>query len=316
MQSLAPIVLFVYNRPELTLKTLEALSSNRHAERSILYIYADGPKPNATEEQKKKIEEVRSIAGSRKWCKEVNIITSTENKGLAGSVITGVTAVLERHNKVIVLEDDILVSPSFLSYMNSALNYYQSSDQVASVHAYSYPVPGLPEFYFLTGADCWGWGTWKRAWQCFERDGRLLLRRLEEGGKTEGFDMDGAFSYSGMLRDQIAGKNDSWAVRWHASAYLAGMLTLYPGVSFVQNIGLDGSGTHSAAEDHFFIRRLNVKEEYHFEQIEVKESPEARHAVARWLAQHSGGNKFSRSSMKKFLSRIKSSFLNAVGREA
>jgi hypothetical protein len=102
----------------------------------------------------------------------------------------------------------------------------------------------VPETFFLKGADCWGWATWRRGWELFESDGKKLLRQLKDANLLRRFDFDGAYSYSKMLKDQIKGKNNSWAVRWYASALLQDKLTLYPGKSFLKNIGLDASGTH------------------------------------------------------------------------
>ena len=126
-----------------------------------------------------------------------------------------------RCDKVIVLEDDLVTSPHFLQYMNDGLGIYERDDRVISIHGYSYPVHGkLPETFFLRGADCLGWATWKRGWDLFEDDGQRLLNELERRNLTRSFDFDGSYPYTQMLRDQIAGSNSSWAVRWYASAFL------------------------------------------------------------------------------------------------
>ena len=139
---LAPIVLFVYNRPWHTEQTLNALMQNELADQSVLYIYADGPKENATEEQLKKIEEVRHVIRTKKWCKEVHIIESEKNKGLADSIINGVTEIVNKYGKVIVLEDDIVTSKGFLKYMNEALELYKEEDKVYHISGYMFPVKG------------------------------------------------------------------------------------------------------------------------------------------------------------------------------
>jgi hypothetical protein len=141
--------------------------------------------------------------------------------------------------------------------MNDGLSKYSADSRVASIHGYVYPTQAsLPENFFMKGADCWGWGTWKRAWDLFESDGSKLLEQLKKRGLINEFDFGGSHSFSSLLRKQIEGKVDSWAIRWHASIFLQNMLTLYPGQSLVQNIGNDRSGTHSG-KYHFMDVQLN-----------------------------------------------------------
>jgi hypothetical protein len=164
---------------------------------------------------------------------------------LAKSIIEGVTEVLARYERIIVLEDDMVTSPHFLSYMNEALDRFADDERVISAHGYVYPVQEtLPEAFFLRGADCWGWATWRRGWSLFNPDGQALLDELKRRSLIKAFDFNGAYGYSKMLEGQIKGTNDSWAIRWYASAFLADKLTLYPGRSLVHNIGNDSSGTH------------------------------------------------------------------------
>jgi hypothetical protein len=164
---------------------------------------------------------------------------------LSRSITGGVTKVLERSERVIVVEDDILVSRSFLDYMNNHLDMYEADPSVASIHGYVYPHANpLPSTFFIAGADCWGWGTWRRAWEHYRSDGNGLLEELTRRDLLSRFDFGGAAGYVDMLRDQIAGRNDSWAVRWYASTFLDGMYTLYPDRSLATNIGADGSGSH------------------------------------------------------------------------
>jgi hypothetical protein len=138
--------------------------------------------------------------------------------------------------------------------MNSGLDRYEHDERVISIHGYVYPVSTvLPEAFFMRGADCWGWATWKRGWDLFEPDGSRLLREHQARGLEREFDMNGARAYVRMLEDQIAGRCDSWAIRWDAAAFLRDKLTLYPGVSLVRNIGLDNSGTHCGPAEHLAV---------------------------------------------------------------
>ncbi len=243
---LAPIILFVYNRPEHTKKVLDALAANHLASDSDLFIYADGVKPNADKILAEKVERVRQIIRSESRFNNVHIIESPVNKGLAKSVIGGVTEVITQYNKAIILEDDLIASEFFLRFMNDALNKFESAEEVVCISGYSYPVKkNVPELYFIKGADCWGWATWKRGWNIFEEKGEPLLKAIKERQLENNFNFFGTYPYTQMLQDQINGKNDSWAIRWYASAFIKDKLTLYPGKSFIQNIGFDGTGTHS-----------------------------------------------------------------------
>lgn len=251
MMNPAPIALFVYNRPWHTQQTVASLRDNALAQDSDLFIFSDAPKTAGAAASVQEVREyIQSISGFR----TVSIIEREHNLGLAASIIDGVSRLCSERGRVIVLEDDMMISPYFLKYMNEALETYEQNEEVISIHGYSYPVDAqLPETFFLEGADCWGWATWERGWSHFNPDGRALLQALRQRGLLNAFDFNGAYPYSKMLAQQIRGKNDSWAIRWYASAFLAGKLTLYPGKSLVHNIGNDGSGTHCASTDRHDI---------------------------------------------------------------
>jgi hypothetical protein len=245
--NLAPITLFVYNRPWHTRQTIEALQKNELAEDSELFIFSDGPKNEAAEED---VREVRGYIRTVSGFKNISIIERAKNWGLAASIIDGVTKVLNEYGRVIVLEDDLVTSPYFLRFMNEALILYQHEEKVISIHGYIYSVKGeLPQTFFLKDPGCWGWATWKRGWDIFQSDGQKLLNELREKKLTKQFDYNGAYPYTKMLEDQIYGKNNSWAVRWYAATFLKDKLTLYPGSSLVQHIGNDGTGTHCGKSD-------------------------------------------------------------------
>lgn len=246
--SYAPIAVFAYARPDHLRRTIESLSANPEFAESPTFIYCDGPRREADTSQTDAVRAyVDSLAGGA-----VKRVYRDNNIGLAKSIISGVTEVLKQYDAVIVIEDDLVVSPHFLRYMNDGLHCYRDQDRVASIHGYCYPVDvELPETFFLRGADCWGWATWRRAWQHFEPDGQRLLDALRRERLAHAFDLDGSYPYTDMLANQVAGKNDSWAVRWHAACFLQNMLTLYPGRSLVNNIGTDDSGTHCSATDEF-----------------------------------------------------------------
>jgi putative methyltransferase (TIGR04325 family) len=244
--NIAPIVLFVYNRPQLTIETLAYLARNKFASESVLYIYADGPKENAHAEELDRIKEVREVIKSVSWAKELIVIEREKNLGLANSIIAGVTEVVKRHGTVIVLEDDLHTSSHFLEFMNTALEAYGNNHRMASIHGFVYPLSQeLSTPFFLKGADCWGWATWESAWTLFEPDGRKLAHQLFSKNLVSSFDFDGEMDYSGMLLDQVLGVNNSWAIRWHASAFLSEKLTLYPNHALVHHVGTGEDATHS-----------------------------------------------------------------------
>jgi hypothetical protein len=270
----APIALFVYKRPNHLKLTIEALIKNYLIEESELFIFSDGPKSDKDEIQ---VNEVRKFIKELKGFKKIFLIERETNFGLSKSIISGVTELVDKYGKIIVLEDDLVTSPFFLKYMNDALTYYNNIDEVISIHGYMYPLNAiLPETFFLRGADCWGWGTWKRAWNLFEPDGKKLLRELEEQNLLSKFDWEGALTNVRMLKNFIKGKNDSWAIRWHASAFLNNKLTLYPGKSLINNIGADGLGTN--------VRKTNIyNTTLTSEQIEIKSIPLEENLYVREL---------------------------------
>ena len=284
----APIVLFCYNRPWHTQMCLDALAQNPEAKYSTLYIYCDGEKNDSSEEAAENIKQVRIIVRSETRFKEVYIIEQETNKGLTGSIIAGVSEIINRYGKIIVLEDDIVPSVGFLKYMNEALALYMIEEKVGCIHAWNYCLDSNDyndSTFFLRGADCWGWATWARSWNLFNQDGRELLNSIIIEKLEFDFDRRGTHPFTIMLKDQIEGKNDSWAIRWHASLFLMGKYCLQPTKSIVKNIGLDSSGVHcghsyikQAPIDYINLTKLDVREsewffkEYlHLENENVRE---------------------------------------------
>lgn len=278
--TIAPVALFVYNRVAHTRRTIESLSSNHGASNTDLIIFSDGPKNDSDEAN---VGMVRAYLEGVTGFRSVVVHPSKENKGLASSIIDGVSTVLAENGKVIVLEDDMETSPHFLNYMNDALTLYENETKVISVHGYIYPCRNpLPDYFFLRGAHCWGWATWRRGWNLYEPDGSKLLARIVKNNGARDFDYDHAYPFTKMLEDQIAGLNQSWAIRWHATAFINNMLTLYPGKSFVNNIGLDGSGVHSIERD--VVYNVSVREDYAgLPAISAAEDLGARKEVIRFF---------------------------------
>lgn len=240
--TLSPILLFVYNRPVHLQHTVEALQQNPLADESELYIFSDAPRTN---EDKQKVAYVRRYIHSITGFKKVIITERTENWGLAKSIIDGVSTLVNQYGRVIVLEDDLIVAPYFLQFMNDALEVYKDEPQVGHIQACDFTKnKRLPETFLIKWTGSWGWATWARAWKYFNPDGTLLLQQLEDRHLTYSFDFNGKYGYTRMLRRQIEGKNNSWAIRWNASLFLNDILSLNVGKSLVKNDGFDGSGTN------------------------------------------------------------------------
>ncbi len=299
---LAPIVLFVYNRPWHTEQTLNALAENELADQSTLFIYADGPRSNASAEILKKIKETREIIRKKKWCKEVHIIESETNQGLADAVINGVTRVIDEYEKVIVLEDDLVTSRYFLRFMNDGLDLYSDEQKVISIGALNFFATDdqVPETFFIPIPDCWGWATWQNRWQLFESNPQKLLNQLREKELIDSFNLYGAYDFEAMLIDQIKGNVSSWAIRWQAVAYLENKLALYPKYSVTKNIGFDAQGTHGG-EDKYSNLILFADHPIKIKKLPVLEDPAI---TKKMIAGYSSVTQISgKSKMKAIIKR-------------
>lgn len=278
---LAPILLFAYNRPRHLQHTVEALAHNPLAQESELFVFSDGAR---TEDDREDVELVRSYIHTIEGFKTVHRIERDRNYGLAANIIDGVTDIVNRYGRVIVLEDDLVTAPGFLQFMNDALDTYTDEPRVGHIQAYDFTQnPRLPETFLIKFTGSWGWATWQRAWQHFNPDGQYLLNELHRRHLTRRFDFNGKYGFTRMLRRQVEGKNNSWAIRWNASLFLQDILSLNVGRSLVQNEGFDGSGTHCGA-DHLYEARL-YKERLRVEKISpVTENLEARKIFERYYA--------------------------------
>ena len=287
----APIALFVYNRPVHTRRTVEALRKCSLANESRLYVFSDGPRSRQAEQA---VQEVRQYLRTIDGFATVDIEERETNLGLAASVIDGVSRLCDEAGRVIVIEDDLVVAPGFLAYLNAALERYQNEPHVMQIAAHMFPVDVAIEddAFFLPFISSWGWATWDRAWRAFDPEARGYAQLKADVARRKAFDMDGAYDYFSMLEAQLAGKVDSWAIRWNLSVFVSHGMVLYPKKSLVENIGFDGSGVHCRGEalnqpmDPGFVpRRLPppvIEPETRdrvFEYFRARRSP-----VARWRA--------------------------------
>lgn len=284
--NIAPILLFVYNRPQHTRKVLMALESANLAPESELFIFSDGAK-NANNIEL--VNQVRAII-SEPWAfKNITIIERNNNLGLAANIIDGVSKVIKKFGRAIILEDDLEISKYGLEYFNNALTQYQFDEKVMEISGYMYPVKDkdkLEESFFFRVANSWGWATWARAWNHFEQDINKLTENFSEED-IKRFSIDHTENFWKQVEQFKAGKINSWAIRWYLSIFNKNGLVLYPRESMIQNIGTDGSGTHSDEDTIYTVQLANKN--ISFFPKEIEENKVAYESI-RYFYKHRKGS--------------------------
>lgn len=298
----APILLFTYNRLSHTQRCVEALLKNHLSSESELFIYSDAAKDIAQQES---VKEVRNFIHTIQGFKAITIIERDKNWGLAKNIIDGVTTQVNRYGKVIVLEDDLVVAPFFLQFMNEALETYKYEPKIGHIQACDFTQdPSLPDTFLIKFTGSWGWATWDRAWKHFNPNGKELLQEMQKRQLTHAFDMNGKYGFTRMLRRQIEGKNNSWAIRWNASLFLKDILSLNVGRSLVQNEGFDGSGTNCGGgglyASDLYMQQLPV-----IPISPVEENLKARQAYIRYYART---NSFWAKAIRRIKRTLKGDF--------
>ncbi|MBS1751524.1 MAG: glycosyltransferase [Bacteroidetes bacterium] len=269
----APILLFTYKRLATLKQAVAALEKNYMAESSDLFIFSDAAKK---EEDKAIIEEVRSYLKTITGFRSVQIIERENNFGLAKSIISGTSWVMSTYDKVIVLEDDLITTPNFLTFMNAALERYKTETSVFSISGYSFSLKSPQtnydyDAYFLNRGWSWGWSTWKNRWKDVDwevssyasfKKNKALRKAFSEGGSD----------LNKMLREQMEGRIDSWAIRWFYHQFRVGGLTLYPVYSKVYNAGFDELATHTTGSQKRYLPDIDLEAKTSFcfpEQVSV-----------------------------------------------
>lgn len=298
----APILLFVYDRLEHTRQLIRSLQRNRLAKESELFIYSDFAKEK---EHVQAVREVRKYIRTLTGFAHVTIIERNENWGLARSIIDGVTTQVKKYGRVIVLEDDLELSPYFLQFMNEALEMYKDESRIGHIQACDFTQDAsLPDTFLIKWTGSWGWATWERAWKHFNPDGKALLKELKNRSLTHRFDFDGKYGYTRMLRRQTEGKNNSWAIRWNASLFLKEILSLNVGKSLVRNNGFDGSGTNCGGgglyDSSLWKQPLPVKR-----ISPIEENLKAREAYVRYYQRT---NSFIAKAIRRIKRTLKGDF--------
>lgn len=252
----APVVVFVYNRPEHTQQTLDSLASNELAEKTDVFIFCDGVKENAAPETKEKIELTRSVVKQKRNFKSLTISESQINKGLASSIISGVSSIINKYEKIIVLEDDIVTGRYFLTYMNTALELYKNEKKVWHITGWHNPTKriNMNGAFFYPLMDCWGWGTWIDRWSYFRKDPEEIVNKYSKNDIKK-FNVDGLVPNKwNQVLGNLNGRNNTWAIFWYEVILSKDGLCLAPSNSLVKNIGCDNSGVHGKTSEHFEIK--------------------------------------------------------------
>ena len=266
----SPIIVFAYNRVYQLSECIKALENNEGVDQSVLYVFAD----QAVDKNNKGVAEVREYLreySKRSKFKNLQIIETETHKGLAKSVIDGVTGIIDIYDEVIVVEDDVIVSSDFIQFMNEGLKFYKANKTIWSITGVGYDLKALkhykPYVYlaYRGGSECWA--TWKDRWDLIDWGMDYYDSFRKNMVKRIAFNRGGN-DLSRLLKYQYQGKIDSWAIRWDYAQFENGMMTITPRKSFMYNIGYDGNGTHCTDYDPLRHRMKNVVNDYHFEDVE------------------------------------------------
>jgi GT2 family glycosyltransferase len=241
-----PVAAFLYNRPAHARSLFESLATCDRLDECDVYIYCDGPRG---------VKDTDAVSATRQVANEwadrlgAQVIERAQNLGLAKSIVNGVTELCSKYGRVIVLEDDFILNPSFLDYMVTSLDRYEHEPSVFQISGYRFPAThrAEPEACFLPLTTTWGWGTWARAWKAFDWNPARALGQLKDTTVRRKFDLDDAYPYATMLEERLENKNDSWGILFWWAVFETGGLVLYPPESLVYVGGFDDTGTHCSS---------------------------------------------------------------------
>jgi hypothetical protein len=295
MTGSAPIAIFTYKRLNYLKILIDSLKRNSLSKNSVVFFFSDGWKCDSDIDD---VSNVRKYIAQVSGFKKIFIILRPKNYGLSKNIIDGINFVLKNNKKIIVLEEDLKLSKNFLTFINSGLKIYENETRVASINGWFFPLSNkknIEDTFFIRGADCWGWGTWRRAWKKFDTDGQRLLNKIRKNKLEKLFNFNNSFNYMKMLQDQINKKNQSWAIRWYASTFLENMYTLHPRLSLVENTGTK-NGENSKFDFLNISSSISKKKYQPLTKIKIIESYNARKAIE---------NFFNKNILYKLKERIK-----------
>jgi len=238
----APIAVFAYNRPDRLGALMDSLQACYGFADSEVTVFVDGPKRDA---DRAPVEAVRTSV-RRLDLPNVAWSFHDTNRGLRNSIFTGVSEIAKKHGRVIVLEDDLVLSPVALTYFNQALNRYADAQRVWSIVGYAYDAPALRNgstTLALPFAHPWGWATWARSWDRFDLDDRPDTATLNASSFKSAFDMNGLYPFTLQLKNSIEGRVNSWFIHWYYTVFKHGGVSIFPPRRLIDNYG-QGSGSH------------------------------------------------------------------------
>ena len=291
-----PIALFTFNRVDLLKKTINSLKRNNLAIDTDLFVFSDGPKGKIFLDE---IKSVRKYLKKIKGFKSCKVIEREINLGLEKNILSGLEYIFENFSKVIVMEDDIITSKFFLKFMNDALNLYENDLNVSQINGYSFlesykDTYKLDDLYFIKGADCLAWGTWKNRWINYNDDAQFLVREILRKKLERDFNRDNNYNFLKMLKAKSK-KGNSWAICWYASNFLLDKYALYPLKSLACHIGNDSRATNYISSKNDSLSVKLARREISLSKIEVSENSSTSLAY----------NKFLMDSKGNFLERLK-----------
>ncbi|MCC7380159.1 MAG: glycosyltransferase [Chitinophagaceae bacterium] len=261
----APLLIFTFKRLETLKETIAALQKNKLAGDTEVFIFSDGAKKK---EDIEIVEEIRKYLETIKGFKKVTIFAKPVNEGLANSIIGGVTKIINEYGSVIILEDDLVTSTNFLVFMNEALHYYENNKQIFSIAGYTPAIKGTKDdVYFTMRGSSWGWATWKGRWNEVSWEIKNYDVLEKDNIFRKEFNKMGSDMFK-MLKDQMNGKINSWAIRWVYHQFRVQKYTVFPSVSKVQNIGMGKGATHTKHSSNRFTTKLDCSDNFTFRFID------------------------------------------------
>jgi hypothetical protein len=238
----APIAIFAFNRVEHLRQTIKTLIACDGFQGRQITVFIDGPRDEA---------DIPDVLRVRDLARELlpaqaRIHPRDENIGLASSIVLGVADILISSDRVIVIEDDLELSPAFLGYMDAALEKYRDDETVYQIsgHIFDTPELGEKEAVVLPLTTTWGWATWKRAWAAYDPAAEGWHQLLSDRKLRHRFNLNDCYPFSWLMERQARGLSNSWGIRWYWSVFRKGGVGIFPPKTMVRNHGQDGSGTH------------------------------------------------------------------------